>query len=158
MFVLENTEYVTKFTRNDDQVLLTDSNVNEVLNGKVKQVMVIGKEKEKIREFQNKVVKEYHMNVLDSSNDLKDEIWFSIVSNESSKGIALIKLCEHLQIPIENTIVFGNDKNDISMFQVAAKSVAVSNASDIALKKAKEITESNDADGVAVYLEKYFDL
>lgn len=158
MFVLENTEYVTEFTRNENQILLSDNNINDVLNGKVKQIMVIGKEKENIRKFQDKVENEAHMNVIDSSNDLKNEIWFSIVSNESSKGIALIKLCEHLQIPIENTIVFGNDKNDISMFKEADKSVAVSNASKIALNNAKEITESNDNDGVAIYLEKYFNL
>lgn len=158
MFVLENTEYVTQFTRNDDQILLTDNNIKDVLNGKVKQIMVIGKEKEKIRIFQDKVINEYHMNVLDSSNDLKEEIWFSIVSNESSKGTALIKLSEYLKIPIENTIVFGNDNNDISMFEVASKSVAVANASPNAINKAKEITESNDNDGVAIYLEKYFNL
>ena len=98
------------------------------------------------------------MNVLDSSGDLKEEIWFSIVSNESLKGTALVKLCEYLQIPIENTVVFGNDKNDISMFKVSFKCVAVSNASNIALNNAKEVTESNDNDGVAVYLEKYFNL
>lgn len=158
MFVLENTEYVTEFTRNENQILLSDNNINDVLNGNVKQIMVIGKEKDKIKKFQDKVENKYHMNVLDSSGNLKDEIWFSIVSNESSKGIALIKLCEYLQISIENTIVFGNDKNDISMFKVAAKSVAVSNASKIALNNAKEITESNDNDGVAIYLEKYFNL
>ena len=158
MFVLENTEYVTEFTRNENQILLSDNNINDVLNGKVKQIMVIGKEKHKIRNFQYKVENEYHMNILDSSNDLKEEIWFSIVSNEASKGIALIKLCEYLQIPIENTIVFGNDKNDISMFRVASKSVAVSNASKIALNNAKEITDSNDNDGVANYLEKHFNL
>lgn len=158
MFVLENTEYVTQFTRNDNQILLTDSNINDVLNGRVKQIMVIGKDKEKIRKFQYKVENEYCMNILDSSNDLKEEIWFSIVSKESSKGTALIKLCEYLNIPIENTIVFGNDKNDISMFKVAFKSVAVSNASNMALNNAKEITESNDNDGVAIYLEKYFNL
>ena len=158
MFVLENTEYVTEFTRNDNQILLTDDNISDVLNGNVKQVMVIGKEKDKIKEFQTKVENEYHMNVLDSSNDLEEEIWFSIVSNESSKGAALIKLCEYLQIPIENTIAFGNDKNDISMFKVASKSVAVSNASSVALNNAKEITKSNDNDGVAIYLEKYFKL
>ena len=155
MFVLENTEYVTKFTRNENQILLSDNNINDVLNGNVKQIMVIGKEKDKIKKFQDKVENKYHMNVLDSSGDLKDEIWFSIVSNESSKGIALIK---YLQISIENTIVFGNDKNDISMFKIAAKSVAVSNASKIALNNAKEITDSNDNDGVANYLEKYFGL
>lgn len=158
MFVLENTEYVTEFTRNDDQILLTDDNINNVLSGKVKQIMVIGKDKQKISAFQNIVENEYNMNVLDSSNDLKEEIWFSIVSDESSKGTALIKLCKYLKIPITNTIAIGNDKNDISMFKVAARSVVVSNASDIALKNAKEMTETNDNDGVATYLEKYFDL
>lgn len=152
MFVLENTEYVTHFVRNENQVLLTDNNYNDVINGNVKQVMVIGKDKEKILSFQKTVMNEYKMNILDSSDMLKDEIWFSIVSNDTSKGIALIKLAEYLKIPVNNIIAIGNDKNDISMFKVAKKSVSVGNGTEEAKKNAKIVIDSNDADGVAKFL------
>ena len=153
MFVTDNTEYVTQFTRNNSQVLLNDNNIDELLSKKIKQIMIIGKEKEKITYFQKEIEKKYKLKIIDVSNDLNSESWFSIISNKASKGIALKKLAEYLDIPIENTIAIGNDKNDISMFDIAGLSVAVSNASSDVKKVADNITLSNDEDGVAIFLE-----
>ena len=137
MYVLENTEYVTQFTRNDNQVLLTDDNFDEVINNKVKQVMVIGKEKDKINMFKEIVQNEYKMNILDSSKENSEENWFSVVSNEASKGIAVLKLSKYINVSKENIIAIGNDNNDISMFKVAKISAAVSNSTKKALENAK---------------------
>ena len=41
VFVTEDIEYTTQFTRNDNQVLLTDNNYNEMLNSNIKQIMII---------------------------------------------------------------------------------------------------------------------
>lgn len=155
MFVLDDKEYVTQFVRNNNQTLLNDDNISEVLNAKIKQAMIIGNEKDKINKFKDIVINEYHMNVVDSSNQLKEGIWFSVVSRDSSKGIALMKLAEYLNVSIENTIAIGNDSNDISMFKVVNKSVAVDNATKEAKANAKETIESNDDDGVAIYLEEF---
>ncbi len=154
MFVLENTEYATHFVRNDNQILLTEENLTQVLEGKVKQAMIIGKEKEKIIQFKNIVQKEYKMSILDSSKKYSSEIWFSVVSNDASKGRALLKLAEYLKISLSNIIAIGNDNNDISMFKIAKISAAVSNGTEEALKNADVIIKSNDEDGVAVFLEE----
>lgn len=154
MYVLENTEYVTQFTRNDNQVLLTEDNFNEVINNKVKQVMVIGKEKDKINMFKEIVQNEYKMNILDSSKENSEENWFSVVSNEASKGIAVLKLSKYINVSKENIIAIGNDNNDISMFKVAKISAAVSNSTKKALENAKYKIKSNDEDGVAIFLNE----
>lgn len=154
MFVLENTEYVTQFTRNSNQILLTDQNFCEVLNGKVKQAMVIGKEKEKINLFKEIIQSKYKMNILDSSKEKSEEIWFSVVSDKASKGIAVLKLAEYLNISSENIIAIGNDNNDIPMFEIARISAAVSNSTKDALKNATYKIKSNDEDGVAIFLNE----
>jgi len=154
MFVLDNIEYVTQFTRNDNQVLLTEDNFSEVINNKVKQVMVIGKEKNQINTFKEIVQNEYKMNILDSSRENSEETWFSVISNEASKGIAVSKLAEYLNISHENIIAIGNDNNDISMFKIAKISAAVSNSTKNALESAKYIIKSNDEDGVAIFLSE----
>ena len=64
------------------------------------------------------------------------------------------KLAEHLNIPMCNTVAIGNDNNDLSMIQVARVGVAVGNATDELKKVANFITNSNDEDGVAKFLEK----
>ncbi|MBE6153595.1 MAG: HAD family hydrolase [Firmicutes bacterium] len=154
MFVLENIEYVTQFTRNDNQILLTEQNFDEVINSKVKQIMVIGHEKNKINIFKEIVQNEYKMNILDSSKENNEETWFSVVSNEASKGIAVLKLAEYLNISKENIIAIGNDNNDISMFEIAKISAAVSNSTKNALEKATYRIKSNDEDGVAIFLNE----
>lgn len=154
MFVLENTEYVTQFTRNDEQILLTEHNFDEVINNNVKQVMVIGKERNKINMFKEIVQNEYKMNILDSSKGNSKETWFSVVSNEASKGIAVLKLAEYLNVSKENIIAIGNDNNDISMFEIAKISAAVSNSTKNALEKAMYKIKSNDEDGVAIFLNE----
>lgn len=154
MFVLENTEYVTHFVRNDNQILLTEQNFTDILEGKVKQAMIIGKEKEKIIQFKKIVQTEYKMNILDSSKIDSRETWFSVVSNAASKGKALLKLAEYLNISTKNIIAIGNDNNDISMFKIAKISAAVSNSTKKALKSADVIIKSNDEDGVAIFLNE----
>ena len=153
MFVSENTEYVTEFTRNDSQVLLDDSKVMELLNKDIKQIMIIDKDKETVIKYKKELEKEKEICFVDSSRDDKDELWFSMISSKASKGNALKKLAEYLSIPLDNTIAIGNDWNDMSMLGIAGLSVAVSNATDDIKNIADQVTLSNDADGVAVFLE-----
>ena len=153
IFVCDNIEYATQFIRNNSQILLNENNIDNMLAKNIKQIMIIGKNKEKIKKYKSKVEK-YNLNIIDTSNDTKEEIWFSIISNKASKGTALKKLAEHLSIPMCKTVAIGNDNNDLSMIQVARVGVAVENATDELKKEANYITDSNDDDGVAKYLEK----
>ena len=153
IFVCDNIEYATQFIRNDSRILLNENNIDNMLAKNIKQIMIIGKNKEKIKKYKSKVEK-YNLNIIDTSNDAKEEIWFSIISNKASKGIALKKLAEYLSIPMCKTVAIGKDNNDLSMIQVARVGVAVENATDELKKDANYITDSNDDDGVAKYLEK----
>lgn len=153
MFVSENTEYVTMFTRNDSQILLDDKNVDIILKKDIKQIMIISKHKELVKKYKSFIEQKFNLCVVDSSREDKEELWFSIISNKASKGSALQKLAKYLNVPLENTIAIGNDKNDISMFEVAGLSVAVSNAENDIKEKVNYVTLSNNEDGVAVFLE-----
>lgn len=156
IFVTDNTEYATQFTRNNNQILLDDTNKSDLLEKNIKQIMIIGSEKDKINEYKKYAVEKYNQNIIDSFDEGKSEISFSIISNHASKGIALKKLAKYLNIPLDKTIAIGNDKNDISMFETSGLSVAVANAADDVKKKANLITSSNDEDGLADFLEKLY--
>ncbi len=153
VFVSENTEYVTRFTRNDSQVLLEDKNAEVLLKRNIKQIMIIDKDKEVVKEYQKELQKEKEIALVDSSRNDKEEMWFSIISSISSKGNALKILADYLNIPLKDTIAIGNDNNDISMIKTAGVGVAVENATVDLKKYANIITDSNDLDGVAHYLE-----
>lgn len=54
--------------------------------------------------------------------------WLDFNALGTGKGEALQILCDHLQIPIANTVAFGDNENDISMLQRAGISYAVDSA------------------------------
>lgn len=153
----ENIEYVTKEVRNPKQVLLSNADyVNVLSECDIKQCMFIDEKKDKIY-MEKEVISHFNeLHIVDeiSENSSYYEKWFSVSNVRCSKGNALKFLSDYLNIPIENTIAIGNDKNDISMFEVAGLSVAVDNASDDIKNKVDYITLSNDEDGVAVFLEE----
>ena len=71
-----------------------------------------------------------------------------ILPNGASKAKAIKFLCEKYNIPIEDTIAFGDGLNDIEMLDAAGFSVAMGNAHEEALKRAKHITAHVDEDGL----------
>ncbi len=153
LFTCKNTEYATKFIRNNSQVLLTDDNLDELFNQNIKQIMVIDENIDAVREYKDRISNIKEIYVVDKFGEKDEYMSFSVISSKASKGHALKILAEYLNIPMENTIAIGNDNNDISMIKIANVGVAVENASDDLKKCADVITKSNDLDGVACYLE-----
>ncbi len=70
------------------------------------------------------------------------------------KGSGLAVVAAELGVSAAQTLVFGDMPNDVSMFTWARwRRVAVANAHPEVLALADEVTASNDADGVAAWLE-----
>lgn len=67
----------------------------------------------------------------------------------ADKGIALTALCEHLSIPIEGSMAFGDGTNDIALISAAGVGISMANASDEVKQAADHITDSNNDAGVA---------
>ncbi|MCR5207038.1 MAG: Cof-type HAD-IIB family hydrolase [Eubacterium sp.] len=72
-----------------------------------------------------------------------------INSREATKGVALKKLAAALDIPLSQTMAFGDDLNDITMLSAAGIGVAMENADGEAKRAADYITDSCDDSGVA---------
>ena len=69
-----------------------------------------------------------------------------------AKGLSLA--ARRLRVSARETIAFGDMPNDIPMFGWAHHGVAMENAHSELLAVADEVTESNNADGIAVVLER----
>ncbi|MCY6372155.1 HAD family hydrolase [Clostridium ganghwense] len=81
--------------------------------------------------------------------------WIDIMNKGTTKGNAVEILQEKFKINPQNTMVFGDYYNDLSMFKVAHHSYAMENAPEDVKKNANFIAESNDNDGVYNVLYKY---
>ncbi len=77
------------------------------------------------------------------------------VSIEGSKGDALERLIQRLNMIPEEVMAFGDEENDISMLKSVGFGVAMGNAKPLVKENAKLITLSNDFDGVAEIINYY---
>lgn len=73
---------------------------------------------------------------------------YDIVKKGISKALGIQRLCEHYGIHPDDTIVFGDEDNDVHMFKFAGVSVAMEVCSDDLKKCASFITGSNNLDGI----------
>ncbi len=73
---------------------------------------------------------------------------------EATKSNAVKQLKKLLQC--DRVTAFGDGKNDIDMFLAADECYAVENADEKLKKYATAVIPSNDADGVARWLEAHF--
>ncbi|MBO4584370.1 MAG: HAD family phosphatase [Clostridia bacterium] len=80
--------------------------------------------------------------------------YIEIVHKDVSKGDALLQLAGYYGIPREQTVAFGDEKNDIPMIKAAGLGVAMANAVPELLAVADYVTLSNAEDGVADALYK----
>lgn len=78
---------------------------------------------------------------------------FDVMPNGFNKGSALKMLENKKMLNLNKTIVFGDADNDISMFEQAKYSVAMKQAKDEVKNRAIFVTDSNDNDGIAKFLE-----
>lgn len=73
----------------------------------------------------------------------------------TSKATGIQWLCEHLNIPIENTYAIGDSINDLEMLKFAGHSIAMGNATPVAKEAAEYITTHIHEDGIWNALKHY---
>lgn len=78
-----------------------------------------------------------------------EKVLFEILPKGICKATSIVKLAEHLDIDIRNTVAVGDYNNDISMLRTAGVGIAVSNACEAAREAADYITVSNEEDAIA---------
>ena len=84
--------------------------------------------------------------------------FLEVLSDKASKGHGLAYVLESLLIKPEEVIAFGDEENDIPMLERAGYSAAPANAKESVKAVADQIIGSNDAEGVAEFLEEFFAL
>ena len=90
-------------------------------------------------------------------NDELDLIFLEINPLGASKGSALKIIANYYNLPISNTIAFGDGLNDFQMIQEANFGIAMKNGHEIIKEIAKDITDKTNEDGgVGHYLNKFF--
>lgn len=75
-----------------------------------------------------------------------------IVKSGMNKAVGLKRMSEYFQIPPERIIAFGDEDNDLEMLEYAGHGIAMGNAIDQLKNVAKDVTLTNEQDGIGLYL------
>ena len=112
------------------------------------------------------------INIFYLDNETRDAVWkvvdsfpdlirassqpcnVEVTKKGADKGAGLLWLADHLGVPVEETVAFGDSSNDIAMLKAAGDGVAVANARPECLAAADHIVQDNDKGGVGLYMEE----
>jgi hypothetical protein len=84
---------------------------------------------------------------------MKGYYWLQSFHQEASKENMIEVLAKKLKVPLERIVVFGDYLNDLGMFRIAGRAIAVENALPEVKESAHEIIGSNVQGAVLDYLE-----
>lgn len=123
----------------------------DALNESPAKVVVYGNERpEDLKDFINKVLDKYGDSITITSS-IKNCI--DILKGGISKAKGLIILTEKLGIRRDEIITVGDNFNDLEMIKYAGLGVAMGNAPEQVKNKADYVTDTNDNEGLAKFLE-----
>ena len=147
----ENNTKVRPVVRSTEEVLDAWKSENKGAH----KVMCMGEE-EKIDKIQNFLSTSF-------GDDLhlyrSKPTYLEIANKQVSKLTAIeILLNKHFQLSLEESIAFGDNYNDYEMLKAAGLGIAVGNAKPEILEIAKEVAGHGKEDGVAISLQKLFEL
>ena len=162
IMTVDEKEVVTDIVKNANQIVLNGKIRHFLKNNKVKQIFIRSDTQESINKTYNAIQKLKNVGIVNESSyfqtGIEEEkgLWFSVGNSSNNKGEAIKALCTYLNVNFEDTYGFGNDYNDIEMFNTVNYSIVMDNANEDLKKKAKIVAPSNDKDGVATLLETLF--
>ena len=144
-------EWVVK-DKNDPRVLLEESvvktyakegDINSVTDNLVNKIMCMCRPDE-IGRAENMIKAAFpQLSVMRSS-----DIMIEVMEKGVTKAAAVEKLCEIWGVPIENTVAFGDNYNDVEMLKAAGKGFLMENAPSELKEKILLHAQSCDDDGV----------
>lgn len=81
--------------------------------------------------------------------------YLDVTHPDANKGAVLHYFSRQYEIPLERIATFGDQPNDMLMFDGAGLSVAMGNAGEEVKAAATQVTASNEEEGFAIAIERY---
>jgi len=82
--------------------------------------------------------------------------WYKFTKKEATKENAIRRVCDVCGFGFADVTAFGDDAPDLGMLRLCGTGIAMGNAIDSVKAAADLVIGSNDADGIAGYLEDIF--
>ena len=89
------------------------------------------------------------------SEEYSTRFYYDICDEKTNKRYGVQKFCEILGVDPADCVAMGDSINDVSMLQYVGTGVAMGNGVPELKKIATEVTDTNNYDGVAKFIEKF---
>ncbi|MBF0709699.1 MULTISPECIES: HAD family hydrolase [unclassified Gemella] len=114
------------------------------------KVLLTSSNHDLLLQIYKEISKEFELESVFSATD-----FFDLTPKGTSKGNAIKKVAQYYGLDIKDTVVFGDNYNDIDMLTVAGRAVCPSNAKDEVKEICHEIIGSHNDFSVIKYVEDY---
>lgn len=78
-----------------------------------------------------------------------------LINRKFNKGTGVIRVCDYLNIPVSDSVGFGDSMNDKEMLETAGLSICMGNGSQAVKELADEVGPSVTEDGIWKTFQKY---
>jgi Cof subfamily protein (haloacid dehalogenase superfamily) len=124
--------------------------ITKLPDGNADKIVIGIKDLGKLNEIEKQLSEDLY---LEKSQGLIDSNIGLIMNKGATKWNALKELAKYFNVDIENIVSFGDNENDLEMVRNSGTGVAVENGIDEIKRAAKYVCESNENNGVAVWIE-----
>ncbi|MDO4647224.1 MAG: HAD family hydrolase [Eubacteriales bacterium] len=119
----------------------------------VYKVVIMASDEAMLEEPKRVLEEEFLFSIQDK--DQRGIINGELINRRFDKGQAVVRVCEHLGIPVEDSIGFGDSVNDREMLEVCGVSVCMANGSESMKAIADYVCPAVTEDGLAAAFRKY---
>jgi len=150
--------YINKLKNNE---ILIEGKISDFIkNNNIVQITITSDDVYIIKNLKTEIEKIKSINIINQSKHLIDEsfekkgsTYYDIVDIKTSKGNAIKEFCKLYNVEKEDCIGIGDSDNDLTMFLECGYKVAMGNSIPTLKAKADYITDTNNDEGVAKFLE-----
>jgi 5-amino-6-(5-phospho-D-ribitylamino)uracil phosphatase len=150
--------YVDDRQRSKDRRLRATHNVSGALAEKVVCITAIGSRnqlEEVAEEIGRKHVDAVEMHIFENRYS-PGWYWLTVHDKRASKAQAVRTLMDMEGLSDRDLVVFGDEVNDLKLFDIASESVAVANAGPHIRGRAKHVIGSNEEDSVVKFIRSHW--
>lgn len=153
ILTVENNELLQQYAKVQNLPYKIVKNAKDAIVQDPYKLLAIDNDRSKSEAFQKEVLSKYSDTV---RSFFSNATYLEIVPKAVSKGEAVRWMCDHLGIPIENSVSAGDAQNDIEMLQAAHVGAVMCNAFPGIQEYGDYVTEhDNNHDGVAEIIRKF---
>jgi len=150
-FCLMNAKEADSFIHKIGNVKRTFVTAEEIINSDIRKLNLFFRS-----ELTTKIYERYAtLNMPNIVGVQTGDTFFEFFDAKYSKSNGLKKVIEMDGLTLNNLLVFGDADNDVSMLADSKIGVVMANGTPLAKSVANYVTEDNDHDGIAIFLEKH---